>query len=148
MKWLLFCALLLGVVGCRHLGSSEAQMNLAVINFWSAPNYPSLTFIVRKDGKLILLRSVLNSKLTRYVFSVKEEDLSKLVASARGAYQELEQAKPDEKLMGGVDISICLSENPAKEVTFHHYAKRSYNFPHVSALFESIDKIVPLKYRR
>lgn len=63
VKWAIVAFAIVGLAGCQTPKVSDNVNSLAVINLWSSPADPALTFKIKSDGSLSLLKDVRGKEL-------------------------------------------------------------------------------------
>jgi hypothetical protein len=120
-------------------------MDLAVINFWSGPYYPSLLFKVKSNGVLLLHRSI-NGKDTTYKFTLSNSAESALLIAARNAHEEIKGAQPREGFADGWNIAIVLDGDKASSAQIKNYPQGQNDWRFIPILFSELRKTVPNNY--
>ena len=145
-----FGALLIAVIlaiasGCQSGRESSNSTFLAIINVWSMPGEPALTFQVRSDNSLVLLKTV-RKKNSLYRFRLSPESKDRLLNLANSAHVEIQQTRINEAVCDGTGISVSLGHDFQHAATIRHYAQRVYKLKYVPALLDQLKSIVPPEY--
>ncbi len=147
MKWTMIAVAIVGLAGCQTPRESANVNCLAVINLWSSPADPALTFKIKSDGSLSLLKNV-RGKKSYCNFKLSNETSDSLLTIVTNAHAEIKSATKAENLAGGSNIRIIIGDDDAGAAMLKSYAQRVNKFKHVPALFEKLEGIAPEKYWR
>jgi hypothetical protein len=130
-----------GLIGCK------TPKYMAVINVCSSPAYASLTFKVKQDNSLTLLKDV-RGKESYHLFKMSNNSCEALLTAVNNAHAEIKDAVQRTNIGSGAYISITIGDDGASAATIEHYAQNVYKFKHVPILFEKLHEIVPERFWR
>jgi hypothetical protein len=144
-------------IDCSQAGSPvrtvaitpKGEVTLAMINLWSAPWEPSVTYNILDDG-FVCMKEYFRGKTSNIDFPITKEQSDALLAVTKAAHEELLNTRKISNIVDGVNIRISIDGdlNPQSAAILRNYAKRLYNLKQVPLLFDKLHEIIPEKYWR
>jgi hypothetical protein len=145
MKRLLVIALGVMAWGCQTHTDSAAIADVAILNLWSSPTYPSLTFRIRNDNSVNVTR-IFRGRRTETRIALSASNAEELLRATRKAYREVLDSKSPTRVYDGSNIRIVLVDGDKKGATLMHYSEQAHSLEEVRALFRRLGTIVPEGY--
>jgi hypothetical protein len=133
------------VMGCQGVDKTDEASDLALINLWSGPYYPSLLFKVKSNGDLLLYRNM-KGKDTTCKFTLSKSAENALLVAVRNAHDEIKQVPPRVGFADGWNIAIVLQDDKAGSAKIMNYPQGRDDWQFVPVLFTELHKTVPNKY--